>query len=105
MTSEQENVMEQHPVDTPFSAPAVVPLPRSVPPLYRIFHPTDLSTASEVAFVHALQLALAARGELRIMHVDPDIPQTDWSGFPQVRDTLERWGLLPPGSSKSDVAR
>src|SRR5687767_4172068 len=44
MTSEKENVMEQNPVDTPFSAPVVVPVPRSVPPLYRIFHPTDLST-------------------------------------------------------------
>lgn len=94
--------MEENPL-TP--APAVVPVPRPVAPFYKIFHPTDLSTASEVAFVHALKLALAARGELRIMHVDPDIPQTDWSGLPRVRDTLARWGLLPPGSSKSDVAR
>jgi nucleotide-binding universal stress UspA family protein len=97
--------MEDNPLDTPSSAPVVVPVPRSVPPLYKIFHPTDLSTASEVAFVHALKLALATRGELRIMHVDPDIPQTDWSGLPRVRDTLAQWGLLPPGSSKSDVAR
>jgi nucleotide-binding universal stress UspA family protein len=97
--------MEENPLDIPSSAPVVVPVPRPVTPLYRIFHPTDLSTSSEVAFVHALKLALAVRGELRIMHVDPDIPQTDWSGFPQVRNTLERWGLLPPGSSKSDVAR
>lgn len=92
--------------DNPLApAPAVVPVPRPVAPLYKIFHPTDLSTASEVAFVHALKLALAARGELRIMHVDPDIPQTDWSGLPRVRDTLARWGLLPPDSSKADVAR
>src|SRR5687768_9185212 len=101
----RRTVMEDNPLDTPSSAPVVVPVPRSVPPLYKIFHPTDLSTASEVAFVHALKLALATRGELRIMHVDPDIPQTDWSGLPRVRDTLAQWGLLPPGSSKSDVAR
>lgn len=92
--------------DNPLApAPAVIPVPRPVAPLYKIFHPTDLSTASEVAFVHALKLALATRGELRIMHVDPDIPQTDWSALPRVRDTLARWGLLPPDSSKADVAR
>jgi nucleotide-binding universal stress UspA family protein len=73
--------------------------------LYRIFHPTDLSPASDVAFAHALKLGLAARGELRIMHVDGEIPQTDWSGLPRVRDTLARWGVLPAGSSQSDVAR
>ncbi|HKN88498.1 MAG TPA: universal stress protein [Nitrospiraceae bacterium] len=90
------------------------PGPPSLPPLtppperagiYKIFHPTDLSAASDIAFAHALKLALAAHGELRIMHVDPDIPETDWSGLPRVRDTLAQWGILPPGSSKGDVER
>lgn len=85
-------------------------LPPLIPPLdhvglYKIFHPTDLSAASGIAFAHALKLALAAHGELRIMHVDPDIPETDWSGLPRVRDTLAKWGVLPSGSSKSDVER
>ena len=95
--------MEEPPLTSP-SAPVGVPTP---PPgnVYRIFHPTDLSVASEVAFAHALKLALANRGELRIMHVDPDVPQTDWSNLPGVRETLARWGVLPPGSSKTDVAR
>lgn len=95
--------MEEPPLTSP-SAPVVVPIaaPGNV---YRIFHPTDLSVASEVAFAHALKLALATRGELRIMHVDPDVPQTDWSNLPRVRDTLARWGILPQGSSKADVAR
>ena len=39
------------------------------------------------------------------MHVDPDIPETDWSGLPRVRDTLAKWGVLPSGSSKGDVGR
>ena len=95
--------MEEFPLP-PASTPVVVPTPTPIA-LYRIFHPTDLSAASEVAFAHALKLALAARGELRIMHVDPDIPRTDWSGLPRVRDTLARWGLLPPDSSQADVAR
>lgn len=95
--------MEEHPLP-PLSDPVVAPVPSPVSG-YKIFHPTDLSVASEIAFAHALKLALATRGELRIMHVDPDIPQTDWSGLPRVRDTLARWGVLPAGSSKADVAR
>lgn len=95
--------MEDHAL-TPSSAPDMA---QALPPVpgYKIFHPTDLSPASEIAFAHALKLALATRGELRIMHVDPDIPQTDWSRLPRVRDTLARWGVLPPGSSKADVAK
>src|SRR5689334_5381907 len=96
--------MEESPL-VPSLTPAGVPVHEAVGTLYRIFHPTDLSPASEVAFAHALKLALVARGELRIMHVDPDVPQTDWSGLPRVRDTLARWGVLPPGSSQADVVR
>ena len=34
-----------------------------------IFHPSDFSTASEVAFGHALKIALQAKAKLDIMHV------------------------------------
>lgn len=71
--------------------------------LRSVFHPTDFSQASEVAFVHALKLALDAKAELRIMHIDRAKPQ--WSQFPQVRETLARWGLLPSGSPKAAVGR
>ena len=94
---------------------AIVPsLQPSLPPpiptvdragIYKVFHPTDLSPASDIAFAHALKLALATQGELRIMHVDPDLPETDWSGLPRVRETLAQWGVLPSGSSKGDVER
>lgn len=89
----------------PSLAPSSHPLPDSITPLYKIFHPTDLSPASDIAFAHALKLGLLARGELRIMHVDPDLPQTDWSALPRVREALERWGALPQGSSQGDVVR
>ena len=89
----------------PSLAPSSHPLPDSITPLYKIFHPTDLSPASDIAFAHALKLGLLARGELRIMHVDPDLPQTDWSALPRVREALERWGALPQGSSQEDVVR
>lgn len=66
-----------------------------------MFHPTDFSPASEVAFAHALKLALDAKAELRIMHIGQATPQ--WNQFPHVRETLARWGLLPPGSAKTAV--
>ena len=41
--------------------------------IHRIFHPTDFSQDSQVAFAHALKLALVFRAELTIMHVDPAV--------------------------------
>jgi nucleotide-binding universal stress UspA family protein len=98
--------MEDNPIDQSLQ-PSLQPLIPTVDRtgIYKIFHPTDLSATSDVAFAHALKLAWAAHGELRIMHVDPDIPETDWSGLPRVRETLAKWGILPPGSSKRDVER
>jgi nucleotide-binding universal stress UspA family protein len=67
-----------------------------------IFHPSDFSEASEVAFAHALKLALVTGAALRIMHVSPG-HAVEWQDFPGVRETLERWKLIPPGSPKSAV--
>lgn len=68
-----------------------------------IFHPSDFSEASEVAFEHALRLALVAKAELTMLHVDSSYA-ADWADFPGVRATLERWGLILKGSEKSAVA-
>jgi nucleotide-binding universal stress UspA family protein len=73
-------------------------------PLWRIFHPSDFSPASTVAFAHALKLALVVRGELTMLHVAPDAAHAHWSEFPGIRDTLARWGLLRPGSPPESVA-
>jgi nucleotide-binding universal stress UspA family protein len=67
-----------------------------------ILHPSDFSEASEVAFAHALKAALIAGCRLTLFHVSPDM-RGEWSDFPGVRQTLERWGLLPPGSPRSAV--
>src|SRR5215813_9900022 len=67
-----------------------------------IFHPSDFSEASEIAFVHALKVALVARAKLTMLHVAAS-PGIEWQDFPAVRDTLERWGLIPRGSRKSAV--
>jgi nucleotide-binding universal stress UspA family protein len=64
-------------------------------PIFRIVHPTDLSAASQVAFVHALKLALAAGAELDLLHVSPKGGKPDWTEFPGIRQTLHRWGVLP----------
>jgi nucleotide-binding universal stress UspA family protein len=71
---------------------------------WRFLHPTDFSEASELAFAHALKLTLLTRGELRILHVVPDAGPAGWRHFPGVREALERWGVLPPGSPPAAVA-
>jgi nucleotide-binding universal stress UspA family protein len=71
--------------------------------LRSIFHPTDFSQPSQVAFAHALKLALEAKAELRIMHVGMATPSS--GEFPQVPETLTEWGLLPPGSAKNAVSK
>jgi nucleotide-binding universal stress UspA family protein len=74
-------------------------------PLRRILHPCDLSPASEVAFVHALKLALIAKAELSMLHIGPDISRMHWTDFPGVRETLARWQYIPPGSSRDEVLK
>ena len=70
---------------------------------WRILHPTDFSEASEVAFVHALKLALLTRGQLHVLHVSPEDAQVRWRSFPGVREALERWDVLPAGSPPAAV--
>jgi nucleotide-binding universal stress UspA family protein len=67
-----------------------------------IFHPTDFSNTSRVAFEHALKLALLLKAELRMMHVASG-HDAHWVEFAGVRETLERWKLLPPGSPRHAV--
>ncbi len=74
-------------------------------PIDSIFHPTDLSEASFVAFAHALKLALLARSELKILHATGSSEdRVSWKDFPGVRQTLERWGEIPSGSSGRAIA-
>src|SRR3569832_272108 len=68
-----------------------------------VLHPTDLSEGSLVAFHHALKTAMLSRSKLMLLHVSTD-RNPEWSHFPGVRETLERWGALPKGSERSAVA-
>jgi nucleotide-binding universal stress UspA family protein len=69
-----------------------------------VLHPTDFSEGSRVAFHHALKAALLTKSMLTLLNVSPD-GSTEWADFPGVRETLERWGLLPAGSPRSAVAQ
>lgn len=68
-----------------------------------VLHPTDFSEGSRIAFYHALKAALLAGAQLTLLNVSSNDDQR-WSDFPGVRETLEHWGMLPPGSPKSAVA-
>lgn len=72
-------------------------------PGWRILHPTDFSEASDVAFVHALKLALLTGGRLDVLHASRDDGPVRWRSFPGVREALERWGVLPDGSPPEAV--
>jgi len=78
-------------------------------PLLRIFHPSDFTKASEVAFAHALKLALESKAELEIMHVARHLTESGgdvhWTDFPGVRATLARWGILPVDAPREAVAK
>jgi nucleotide-binding universal stress UspA family protein len=73
--------------------------------LNAILHPTDFTAASEVAFAHALKLALEAKAKLYIVHTEPRPPEAvDWDAFPGVRRMLARWGLLDADAAPAAVA-
>jgi nucleotide-binding universal stress UspA family protein len=75
-----------------------------IAPIRSILHATDFTVSSELAFAHALKIALEGKTKLYLLHADPDsVEEVDWSAFPGVRRTLARWGLLPEGSPMSDV--
>ena len=60
-------------------------------PLFRIVHPSDFSRLSQIAFAHALKIALLSHAELEIVHVEGhklgDDKDVHWTDFPGVRAT------------------
>ena len=72
------------------------------PVLDSVLFPSDFSQGSQTAFYHALKAALIAKSRFTILHLSPDAAAA-WTEFPGVRDTLERWNLLPPNSPRSAV--
>src|SRR5215475_11972535 len=75
---------------------------QAIPFVKSIFHPSDFSEASELAFAHALAIALIRETQLVIMHARRG-EREDWSQFPAVRKTLARWHVLEAGSLPSEI--
>lgn len=74
----------------------------TTPFIHSVVNATDLSAADERAFAHALGIALLRQAEFTVLHV-ASAESGDWSGFPAVRKTLERWRLLESGSAQEAV--
>lgn len=69
-----------------------------------VVHATNFSAASEVAFFHALAIALEHKARLTLIHAgSPSEGPVDWNRFPVVRPRLAAWGLLPEGAEKQAV--
>src|SRR5678809_427966 len=78
-------------------------------PPFRILHPSDFSRLSQIAFAHALKIALLSHAELEIVHVQEhklgNEKDVHWTDFPGVRATLARWKILPADAQPEDVAK
>ncbi len=73
-------------------------------PVEHIVCLTDLTPASEYLFHHALAMALAAHAKLTLLYIGPEHrDEVPWERFPKVRETLMRWGKLPPDCDKAAV--
>lgn len=69
-----------------------------------IAHPTDFSPEGQVAFAHALRLAVANRCPLDLLHVRGQHDADHYEKFPHIREVLMRWGVLGPQASVEDIA-
>lgn len=74
-----------------------------MPLVESVFHPSDFSAASQNAFAHALAIACLRRAKFTILHAGGKSAGKEWTYFPAVRSTLERWGVLAEGSPRSAV--
>lgn len=63
-----------------------------------VFFPTDLDDHQELAFAHAVKIAVAANAKLRVFHAsERDTPRPEWSDYPSAHEMLERWRSAPAG--------
>ena len=69
-----------------------------------IAFPTDFSELGNLAFEHALGLAVTHRCRLDLLHVRDPHEDSEWGSFPHVRSVLGKWQLIPDGASPADVA-
>jgi nucleotide-binding universal stress UspA family protein len=68
-----------------------------------VIHPTDLTAASDLAFSHALRVALAAGAQLTVVHVDEGASHTAGDDMPHVRERLARWRAQADRAAASEA--
>jgi nucleotide-binding universal stress UspA family protein len=69
-----------------------------------VLHPTDFSPESDEAFAHGLAIALVRQTEFTILHAGSElIGEDEWTKFPRIRETLEKWNLLSKDSPRSEI--
>ncbi|MFP4163031.1 MAG: universal stress protein [Chitinispirillaceae bacterium] len=69
---------------------------------FRVIHPVFRADNSLTPFIHALKLAQVTCGELEIVDVRTEEEALEHLG---VRALLEKWGVLPRGAHRSDLAK
>ncbi|MEZ5326277.1 MAG: universal stress protein [Verrucomicrobiales bacterium] len=69
-----------------------------------VFHPSDFTKGSEAAFCHALRIAVAVRGRLKIFHSDELEDGTRWEDFPSATHYLRNWGMISRKGGHDAVA-
>ena len=71
--------------------------------LRNVFHPTDFSESSDIAFAHALKIALVSNAKLNLMHVSPSSSNSVMQEFPKIKETLKSWGVITKSCTEKDL--
>lgn len=73
--------------------------------LVRIYHPSDFSEASHVAFAHALKISLVTGAHFHIHHVFDPRERISWEEYPGVRELLSSWKMIEDIHDKEAVGK
>ena len=71
--------------------------------LSSVFHPTDFSGTSKVAFAHALKFAVVTNAKLNLLHVAPEARENLMDEFPKIRQTLKHWNVINENHTEKDL--
>lgn len=73
--------------------------------LKNIFHPTDFSRTSDIAFAHALKFALVSNAKLKLMHVSPNSSKKVIQEFPKIKNILRSWNVITEKCTEKDIMK
>ena len=74
------------------------------PLVHSVLHLTDFSIESEIAFAHALAIAILRKADITLLHVGrQNFSGDDWQQFPSAEIILKRWGFLAGASIPANI--